>query len=593
MHLCGEAPSRGPSHLDFRESLSWSCLFLAIAVVFCAAAQAATLTVTTQQDEVNSNGQCSLREAVLNANNNDQSASTDCPAGAPAPTVDEIRFDASLDGTPIELSMQGSGATGGDLDVSESVKLVGNGLLEVDPAGFQTDQARTVISASGVGDRILDANISDGVNRLSITGTALIDGEAGNGGAISVGSGSVTFELDSVVLASNKAVDGVGGAIVSSAGTVRIESVLFLDNIAESTDGQAQGGALVVTSSADSTEISNSGFFRNRSVGATGSFGGALSVSSVALPHDGEQLLIENSVFEANQSEDAVDSADDFGDDRAYAGAIYKGSNVACRIRQTTISGNAAIAADRVAIGGGVVLDRPQNCLIENSTISDNVARSDSPTPANGFSQGGGLALLGDDHQVALNNVTVTRNYLRGSGSNSFGGGVFTFDYDTGNATDPTFLTSNTIIAGNVDEINDDAPDCSATVESVGYTLLGDNRFCDYTFSSGDLVGDVNGGSSAIEYPQIFADGPTDNGGGFTVGTTSVSHKTHSLYPTSLAVDAGDPLAPGGGGSCASLDQRGVARPLDGDSSGEAICDMGAFELEPPPDLIFEDRFAI
>jgi hypothetical protein len=49
---------------------------------------------------------------------------------------------------------------------------------------------------------------------------------------------------------------------------------------------------------------------------------------------------------------------------------------------------------------------------------------------------------------------------------------------------------------------------------------------------------------------------------------------THSLAPTSPALDAGNPAVPGGGSfaPCAALDQRNIARPQG------AQCDMGAYE---------------
>jgi len=49
--------------------------------------QGATLIVNTSADEVDTNGRCSLREAITNANNDDQSGSTDCPAGSGADTI--------------------------------------------------------------------------------------------------------------------------------------------------------------------------------------------------------------------------------------------------------------------------------------------------------------------------------------------------------------------------------------------------------------------------------------------------------------------------------------------------------------------------
>jgi hypothetical protein len=58
-------------------------------------------------------------------------------------------------------------------------------------------------------------------------------------------------------------------------------------------------------------------------------------------------------------------------------------------------------------------------------------------------------------------------------------------------------------------------------------------------------------------------------------------------YRTSAAIEAAD--QPG----CPATDQRGVARPFDGDDDGLAVCDSGAYEFGVvlPSDLIFADGF--
>ena len=56
---------------------------------------AATLTVNTSDDAIAADGMCSLREAIINANNNNQTGSADCIAGESA-LPDVIRFAESI-----------------------------------------------------------------------------------------------------------------------------------------------------------------------------------------------------------------------------------------------------------------------------------------------------------------------------------------------------------------------------------------------------------------------------------------------------------------------------------------------------------------
>ena len=82
------------------------------------------------------------------------------------------------------------------------------------------------------------------------------------------------------------------------------------------------------------------------------------------------------------------------------------------------------------------------------------------------------------------------------------------------------------------------------------------------------------GGSAEItgQDPKL---GPLTNNGGPT--------ETRALLHGSPAIDAGNPATPGSGGNaCEATDQRGVARPQDGDAGGVATCDIGAFERSRP-----------
>ncbi len=106
----------------------------------------------------------------------------------------------------------------------------------------------------------------------------------------------------------------------------------------------------------------------------------------------------------------------------------------------------------------------------------------------------------------------------------------------------------NTIISNNAG-----VPDCSGNLSPS---------------STNNLIADGSCGVNSVTGDFQF--GPLADNGGPT--------QTHALLPGSAAIDAGDD------NYCSSpevngVDQRGVARPQDGNGDGVSACDIGAFEL--------------
>lgn len=123
------------------------------------------------------------------------------------------------------------------------------------------------------------------------------------------------------------------------------------------------------------------------------------------------------------------------------------------------------------------------------------------------------------------------------------------------------FTVSNTVIAGNSAPTR---PDCSGTFISLGHNLLGDVGNCSGFGVTGDLLGTV---SSPID-PMLSQ-----------LGSFGGETDTHEPFIGSPVIDAGNPTTPGGGsGTCPEVDQRLAPRPIDGDGSAAAICDIGAHE---------------
>jgi hypothetical protein len=147
---------------------------------------------------------------------------------------------------------------------------------------------------------------------------------------------------------------------------------------------------------------------------------------------------------------------------------------------------------------------------------------------------------------VTLLNVTVTENFARA------GSGVFLRNAGTSSVR-------NTIIAGNLNDLDNAGSDLAGAFASGGHNLIGDGTgatgFTDG--ANGDQVGTA---ASPIDARL----GPLANNGGPTM--------THALRSGSPAIDRGDnAVAP-------AADQRGVGRPRDGDGNGSRVVDIGAFE---------------
>lgn len=233
-------------------------------------------------------------------------------------------------------------------------------------------------------------------------------------------------------------------------------------------------------------------------------------------------------------------------------GGILSGGNLV--IRQSSVDSNIAVRE-----GGGIHIQSGAILILDKSTISHNEATSgggifngwgtlqisNSTISWNDANGGGGINNLGG--VVKINNSTVSDNHVSTMG----GGGIRNEDGGKVNLM-------NTILAEN----HGYGPDCNGVIESSGYNLIGDISECSFIGSQGDLVN-----------LRSQLGGLADNGG-LTF--------THALLKGSPAIDSGAPEASlNAGNSCEFEDQRGVIRPMNGDSSDESRCDIGAYELAP------------
>ena len=328
---------------------------LTLSLAFVYSASAATFNVNTTNDTVDANtgnnvcadanGKCSLRAAVMQANNTAGSDKINLPAGT---------YKLSLVGANEDLS-----ATG-DLDVNETLTVVG-----VDP--------NTTIIDGVLSDRIFDVHPMIGTPAFKLQNVHLTKGTyaSGSGGAIlHQSTGQVTL-LNSKF--SKNSASSIG--VLYTLGPVTIQDSIFEDNTASS-----NVGVLYKTGAGDLL-IDSSRFESNKTSG------GIAVIYNVG----GSDLTkITDSEFINNQAS-------------STGGVLYQATNGPLAISGTTISGNISSGftgiycsnpatsltiedsefLNNLSISGGIITCQFSTVArIKNSTFSDNTTFSGSGTIA-------------------------------------------------------------------------------------------------------------------------------------------------------------------------------------------------------------------
>ncbi len=210
------------------------------------------------------------------------------------------------------------------------------------------------------------------------------------------------------------------------------------------------------------------------------------------------------------------------------AGVLNQGTLV---VTNSSVSGN---------VGGGIA-SREGSVTIGGSTVSGNSAATN----------GAGIDFVvdGDQRELRITNSTISGNSAPGHA----GGGIFI----TGTGGGPRVTITNTTISDNL------ARTGGGVRNNFGNSALNIRN----TIIAGNTPDDVVGGYLDQGNNLVGGDprlGPLADNGGSTL--------THALLPGSPAIDAGDNAA------APATDQRGVARPQDGDGDGTATVDIGAVE---------------
>lgn len=235
-----------------------------------------TIVVNTGDDEVNNDPDCSLREAIIAANENRRVSG--CAAGRSG-APDAIFIDPRVTDLEIRLSDPNlPDAYWGDLDITESLSIFGN--------------PGTTISVKEptLNERVFHINVGQG-GSVTLRSLRISNGKPGVG--LSVGGGvynqSGALNVEECEIIDNQVLQAGGGIYNGPGATLRVTNTRFIRNVA------ARGGGILNQGSA---RITNSYFTQN--VGSVE--GGGLNHNAIS-----DKVVLINNTFYQNISDSGAE----------------------------------------------------------------------------------------------------------------------------------------------------------------------------------------------------------------------------------------------------------------------------------------------
>jgi CSLREA domain-containing protein len=353
---------------------------------------AANLTVNSLADTVAADGNCTLREAIQNANSN-AATNADCAAGSGA---DIIAFGVSGTITLGSILPAITDAAGLILDgAGQAVTISGNNAARV--AVVQNGASLTLSNltiANGstieygggvlnggilvVADSVFSGNSASsyGGGAIYNRGSLTISNSTFSGNSASWGGGGVyndggAFTIANSVFSGNSASGGRGGAMYIFSGSVTITDSLFTSNSASQGSGGAiynDVGTLTIANSSFSGNSANwgngGGIYNNYSITVKlSTFADNSAGSGGGICNSGAYLTVANSTFSGN-------SASAGG---VNGGGIFNIDHGGLTVLSSTFSGNSAPGSGG-GIGNASGRVTLRNTIVANSISGGNCA---------------------------------------------------------------------------------------------------------------------------------------------------------------------------------------------------------------------------
>ena len=512
----------------------------------------ATITVVNGQVAINANGQCSLIEAIQNANSKTNGRpNMDCAAGNPSGAdtinlpsnglftlnnvqVTDVVGDIGLPWISTQMTINGNGSTiqrNSNAPEFRIIAVGNNGNLTLNNATISGGNISTDDSYSESLGRAYGGGGILNQGQLIVYGSTIKDnyvrdGEYGaaGGGIHNIGTLSVIHStVQNNELYSHD--EGSAGAGICNEGDLTISGSNVLYNYAY---GWIDAyGAGVFSGSNGSLTVQESLVSGNTAIGEYSHGGGIFA---------GGSLTIQDSIINSNYSRSQYPSG---GGVEAYGNSVISGSAIFenevysfyCDYYQS----------DGCHSSGGGITNRGTMTLI-NNTVSKNQTHR----------YGGGIGNYSD---LTIVNTTISENT---------GGGVLATCWSQDSIT----RLQRTIVSGNLgDEVAlYTMRDCSMTITANKHNVFGRNN-------SPGLAGFSPGPTDIVPSGALRTIIDTlDSNGGLT--------PTHALPANSPALDRA-PNADCTAAPVNGLDQRGQPRNQNGSgAAGSNECDAGAYERE-------------
>jgi CSLREA domain-containing protein len=608
-------------------------LFTLVLAAFPAApAQAAAIGVTTTADELNSDGDCSLREAIRAANLN--AAVDACPAGDGADTI-------ALPAGTYTLALIGSDEPGlSALTITDSLTITGalstTTVIDGGALGRVIDVRSGNVTISGltVRNAIRGGIVNGNAGVLTLTRSMIADNEGSGlynsgraeisdstfthnqGGSSIEANGGGIFNAGTMLLKNSAVISntaGRGGGIMNSR-ILTISHSLISDNLAAyGTTESGYGGGILNDETGNHSRlfVENSMIVGNRAMAV----GGGIYNRNWATLDKGRTYKYDDAQIVNTTIADNIAALPDGSSYNSQGGGIAVHEYGYIIIRGSTLRGNMATGVGGgILVFGGATIDQTQiisntafsggglisagTVTVTNSLISTNAAvrgggiyaashvqiTSSAIISNTATGDGGGIYNSGyNSDRYGTQILTATNSTISGNSAGRHGGGIY-------NITGTLSLYNATVTHNTADFDNDGMGDGGGVMWASGTVAL-QNSILGANSDQGGQAGDCAGALISQGYNLI-----QDTSGCTLTGTTDIvglppllgplgdnggPTPTHALLPGSPALDAADPAGcRDSQGTLLVTDQRGVARP-----QGNA-CDIGAFESALAPQTV-------